>query len=355
MRIRPKNLALSVLIGGALAVIGWIYKPASSPGRLVADEQEIFWQSPAAEIGHAPVQVKARFRLVNMSGRVVNIISVESGCGCARAIPSETSIGPRRVAWLDVEGTPFPIGDRTVPISVLTDSPLTPKIDLRLRMVGSRTPPFLLNAEGDLSFINVERSRLKEGGESRKFVVRLVESDSAGRDPSFRFRPPSLRIEKISSTTEPYLSPGSVLRTQIYSASFVEFPVDSRIAGVVSVVDPWFQDHVIDLNLYAEIRSRIRIAPSRGHIDITGDTESSTNLLIFTREPAPISISEYKIDNEGPIRVEPIAADGGVATFKVIAKLPHGLDEATGKITVWIAPIANESAVTVIDVRRAKR
>ena len=49
-------------------------------------------------------------------------------------------------------GRPFPVGERIVEFVVHTDSPITPAVTLKLRMIGSRTPPFILTAGGDLTW-----------------------------------------------------------------------------------------------------------------------------------------------------------------------------------------------------------
>ncbi len=354
MRIRAILVATIAAVGVILAVIGWMNRPSSLPGQLVADEPMIVWQSPIVELGQPLAQAKAKFRLMNSGGRLVNILSVGSGCGCAKPVPSATVIGPGQSITLDVEGSPFPIGDRTIPITVHTDSAATPSVDLRLRMLGSRTPPFLLDATGELAFLNVERANLALAGETRRFTVRMIELDSAEREPSFRVTPPGLVVEKVSSQARPYITPGSVVRTHVYNVSFAEPPIESRIAGMVSVVDPWFAEHVTDLKVYAEIRSRIRAVPAWVELSNEGGPESSAEFLVLTNEPDSVPIDQYRVEAEQPWRVEPITANGGVAKSRVVGQLPVGSAEMMGKVTVRIPSITGESAVVAVMARRAK-
>ncbi len=355
MRPYLKYIVIIAGFGAILAAIGWKYQSPRPPGHLVAKEPLILWQSPIVELGHPLIDAKAKFQLANTGGRLVNIVSVESGCGCTKPVPSATAIGPGRSISLDVEGSPFIIGDRTVPITVYTDSAETPTIDLRLRMIGSRKPPFLLDASGELAFLNVERPKLNSTGETRKFVVRMVELESAEKVPSFRLTPASLVVEKVSSETKPYITPGSVVRTHIYQVSFAEPPDDNRIAGTVSVVDPWFEDHVTDLKVYAEIRSRIKAVPSRVELSGAGGMEASAEFLVLNNGTELITADQYHIDAEKPLSVEPIMANGGVAKFRVTSTLPTSSDEVTRKATVRISSIASESVVVTVTARRAKQ
>lgn len=354
MRITYSNVVLLPIIGISLVAIGLKFKLSSPPGRLVAEEPEVLWQCPAEELGRTLAHAKARFRLTNAGGRVVNILSVESGCGCAKPVPSKTFIGPGRSVSVDVEGSPFPIGDRTVPITIHTDAPETPTIGLKLRMIGSRKPPFLLDASGELAFLDVGRPDLGRAGENRQFVVRMVEYESSGREPSFRVNPSSLVIEKVSTKANPYVTPGTVVRTHVYRVSFSEPPAENRIAGVVSVVDPWFKDHVTDLKIYAEIRSRIKAFPPQVNLAMV-DGVASAEVLILTNEPVPVTVDQFRIDTGGPLLVEPIRAKGGVATFRVTATLPAGTGAVVGKVTFRISSIANELAVVTVTSREGER
>ena len=352
MRWKLTLIGVSLLVAVGLVAAGRRSRATPTQGRLVAEATQVVWQSPVVPLGQTLVPAHATFRLANPGGRSVNILSIDSGCGCAKPVPSATAIASGQAITLDVEGKPFPIGDRTVAITVHTDSPETPTLDLKLRMLGSRQPPFLLDATGELAFLNVERSSLNSEGESRKFVVHMVELESEGREPTFRVDPPSLKVTKVSSTTQPYVTPGSVIRTYNYQVSFAEPPIESRITGTVAVVDPWFEEHVTDLKVDAEVRSRIRVTPSRVDVASGGGADGSVEFLVLTNEPVAISADEYRIETEGSWHVEPISAKGGVARFRITAAPSIGSDQTTGKVTIRVASIADESAVVAITARR---
>ena len=335
--------------GLVVALIGWVARGTRSPGRLVAEEREILWRSPDSELGQPLTPAKARYRLTNQGGSPVHIVAVESGCGCTKPVPSATAIPPGQAITLDVEARPFPIGDRTVPITVRTDSPVTPTIDLRPRMIGSRRPPFPLDAVGELAFLNVERGKLIPMGERRQFKVRMVETANDSREPSFRVDPPAIMVTLASKKTEPHIGDGNVVRTCTYDVAFAEPPIEGRLAGTVVVVDPWFLEHQNELRVMAEVRSRLRAVPAR--IDLPAD--GSADFMVLMNATEAVALDQLQAEVRSPLVVEPISSRGSVATFRVRSTGPVA-SMATARIEVRHPAIPGESATILVSMPGVK-
>ena len=357
MMLRSKTAMAFVSAAGLGVVLigmGWQARPVAdpTPGRIVADESEISWRSPVVEPGRSVASPKARFRLSNPGGQPVTITAIQPSCGCAQPVASAMSIDPGGVITLDVAGQPLPVGDRTVTINVRTDSAVTPTLPLTLRLIGSNKPPFLLDATGDLTFLNVDRPNLKPDGESRKLVVRMIETRADAQEPTFRATPPNLLVTKIGEQTQPYREPDTVLRMYLYRVGFAEPPIEDRLAGGVTVIDPWSPEHRTELRVEVEVRARIKAVPARIDLVATAGAEAAAEFLVLTDGTAPIAIEDYRIDAASPLRVEPIWARRGVARFRVAAPVTTAAADLTRTLTIHAAPMADESAVVSVTLRR---
>ena len=99
-----------------------------------------------------PKVAKVRFPIKNVGGKQVRIVSMSSGCGCAVPKIEPKVIEPGKTGYVEVEAASPLIGEKLVTITLETDSAKTPILPLQLRLVGGGSPPFLLSAEGDLSY-----------------------------------------------------------------------------------------------------------------------------------------------------------------------------------------------------------
>ena len=113
---------------------------ASRPGKILVKETSITVRSsPEGDIRDKS-DLNAKFQLFNSGGEPVNVLAVESGCGCARPTVHPEKILPGEVATVDVQVDEIPIGERVVPISLTTDSSATPQVVLSVKVIGRRPP-----------------------------------------------------------------------------------------------------------------------------------------------------------------------------------------------------------------------
>jgi hypothetical protein len=124
------------------------------PGRLVVRYPDLTWRhpSPREESARLPKidEAGASFEIENVGERPIRIIGVESSCGCSTTKVTPDFLPPGQQGIVEVRATPFAVGERLLTVNLRTDSPLTPVVGLRLRILGWRSPPFLLQSGGDL-------------------------------------------------------------------------------------------------------------------------------------------------------------------------------------------------------------
>lgn len=99
-------------------------------------------------------EASATFEVENVGGVPVHITDVETSCGCAMPEIEPRTIAAGGVGVVKVKATPLDTGEKTVSLTLNTDSPASPQVVLRLHIVGSRQPPYMTQAGGDLGYIS---------------------------------------------------------------------------------------------------------------------------------------------------------------------------------------------------------
>ncbi len=212
------------------------------PGRLVPVEPELTWRQPDTP---GPAMADAHFEVVNQGGRSVRVLSIASGCACTTPSIDPSVIAPGATGKITFQATPVPVGERIVVITLNTDSPSTPAVPLTLRLIGSRRPPFVLSAKGDLAGL-----RADDPDESREVRVLTVEEGPAGPSPRLESDLSFLAFDGPRIASEgPYTEPGTICRTYVYRLRIVSAPAEVPFLGTIKVVDPWDQSRPISLNV----------------------------------------------------------------------------------------------------------
>lgn len=264
MRTRIISLfsAILALITFVL-VAGIIHAWTLKPGQLICNRPSIRWQSPALE-GHSAnkhtVEVTdAVFELVNTGGTPVRVLSTESGCGCTVPSVKPSLVQPGKRCKVEVRATPFFVGEKTVGIVVNTDSLRTPRIPLKITMVGGRKPPFLLRTSGDLYF------QLDPTGEnsSKELEVVTVQRKSDDKEPLLQIHLNGLRIEPKATRLDPYAIDEIFYKTYTYNV-LVSHPLLGRYAsGEIVVLDPWDLGYKKTVVVRATENPEFQAIPSR--------------------------------------------------------------------------------------------
>ncbi|HEX8198854.1 MAG TPA: DUF1573 domain-containing protein [Isosphaeraceae bacterium] len=220
----PARLAILGL--GLVAVSGLarlaLDRPAA-PGRLDVKESQVTWGGPPSASARPAGDGPAQFEVTNTGGTPVRVLTVKSGCGCAAPTVRPGIIAPGVMATVTVVATPPAVGVRRIPVVLETDSPVTPEVVPRLRLVGSRRPPLLLAAGGDLTYRDVLL------GESREITAETIEPVQETRTPILTSDLPSLRLTPVDRTETPNAGePGVVGRLYRYRVEFAARPRRKR-------------------------------------------------------------------------------------------------------------------------------
>ena len=233
--IKSLRLLLAVAVGlGCLAGWGWVRINRPTAGQLVASKFEAVWKSPPHREAITGLKAKIEVPLWNRGGATVEITAVESGCGCTTPTVQPASIPPGGRAVLTAIGTPLSSGERSVAITVRTDSPPTPELRFSLKMISDRLPPFLLGVAGD--FADIDGSSPHD---SREFLVQTVEAGAAGKIPLIQTDLPFLQIMPLVITATPYDEAGLIQRSYRHQVDFRKRPPSGSFTGRIWAIDPW--------------------------------------------------------------------------------------------------------------------
>jgi Protein of unknown function (DUF1573) len=204
------GLGVLLALSSAAAMLG--AGLTDPPGKLVALNPEITWrhrEPPNATSASVAVDdASAVFVLENVGGRPVRVVEVEASCSCARPRVEPSTIAPNQKCVVEVRSVAFPVGDRLAVVKLRTDSPVTPNIGLRLRMLGWRAPPFLIRAAGDLVYTGGLSS------DDREIYVYTEETHgSSPKPPAVTSDLPFLVIGPPTIDEKPDLDLSAVVRT----------------------------------------------------------------------------------------------------------------------------------------------
>ena len=325
---RPRHLLVmaagGLLIMGGLGVARLSLSPPMSPGKLVARQELMTWQSPVQKSFHplGPNEAQGRFELENVGGSPVHILEVQTSCGCATPEVQPTTIAPGKTGTVVVRAVPLHIGERMVSITLNTDSPSSPKVVLQLRIVGSRRAPFMGRAYGELNYL--VGSSMSEG---RKIFADAIESSgSIPSPPIARTEMPFLEISNPTLESEaPHTLPGTIRRRYVYEVTLASKVPSGRFVGEVTVTDPWDTDHVERVRVHGEYLPPIRAVPSRSVIRVGAgrrDGEPTAKITILSTSSAPDLAAELERNQETPLIIDRLkmTKDGRLGIFTVSLK-----------------------------------
>lgn len=293
------HVSLVVVITGSLLVGGsLIARPVDArsprPGRLVAKNPEALWMCPEQSKPEGLSDGVPAFEIVNTGHAPVYIRGVETSCGCTEADVQPRTIAPGRNGFVKVKVTPIPVGERAVAISLLTDSPLTPNVNLSIRVVGSRHPPFLLAAYGDLTYLDDPSAE-----EPRELTAICVEiKGTPVKPPTLETELPFLSFGPPTIDEQPYFDPRTVSRKYTFRATFgSSSPPKDLFSGEVWVTDPWDTQRRERILVSGRTIPALRVIPSRLIVRSrpAGGGAVEVTLSVLTKEP----VHDLRVGFEG--------------------------------------------------------
>ncbi|MDX2037775.1 MAG: hypothetical protein SFX72_14080 [Isosphaeraceae bacterium] len=182
-------------------------------------------------------------------------------------------------------------------------------------MVGSRLPPYMLKASGEL----IWRAGYSKS-DTRELLVQTVEfADSPRKPPRVSSDPPLVHFAEPTVVEEGFArQPGQVVRSYRFPVSLASTLPDSAFSGRVTVSDPWNPDRVEEIILSAEANPPIRAVPSRLILAVDGpdDDWTSIRLLARSRDSLPLR-AEVVEGDAGRLSVEFVGVTGEEDKFSI--------------------------------------
>ena len=105
---------LAVLLSVGIYVLLSRVLAGPAGGLLVARHSNLVWKGPATPRAGADSSARVTFELDNVGGRPVRILSIESGCGCARPRVRPGLVAPGHSAMVEVTALMVPVGEKVV-------------------------------------------------------------------------------------------------------------------------------------------------------------------------------------------------------------------------------------------------
>lgn len=311
-------------------------------GVLTPREDILIWRGSPVNLDRSSTQGATRFELINQGGKPVRILSVESGCGCAKPLVNVDVVAPGMVATVDVVAAPLSFGQKDVPITIHTSSTTKPNIKLTLRIIGTRNPPFLYQIWGDLTFRGVYKP-----GEVREVTIVTVEPPGCPEVPQVIPDLPFLKLTEAGVEDQPYSRPGTLLRQRNYRVEFTGKPPSETFTGTIVAHDPWEAGATLSLNVSGQFQSQLKIVPAT--INLSQSNRAGISLFVFA--PEPIDSLEANVEGPAglPLEVQ-MQRDGKpkrVHTLKV--KLRDGASPIAGRAALRIrrSGLPEESIVPI--------
>jgi hypothetical protein len=284
-----RKLSIPFLVSGAAAIavttlFAFTAGATRTPGRIEADEATIVWTGPQGSSHNRAGNAEVSFVIRNVGGQPVQILEIKSGCGCAAPEVTSKKLLAGQRAEVRVSAIPPAIGERAVPITLETDSPVTRTVDLVLKMSATRKPPFLLRLSGVLAYLADDWKK-----ETREFeAITFVTSDTPHIVPVVTCDLPFIKIEPDDVVEEAQRTGEAIQRNHRYRITVTADPGVSHFSGTVKAVDPWDPSHVETLPIHGEIRRPVRWVPSVVRLQIDGsNTVDPVGLVISTLSDCP--------------------------------------------------------------------
>ncbi len=259
------------------------------------------------------------FSLRNIGLKSVRVLSVESGCGCVVPSVTPTTVQAGQLCRVEARGTPLDAGEKTVAITLHTDSKTRPDIVLNLRMLGGRKPPFLLSATGNMTYLGVIGR-----DESRDLVAYTIEDGRATKPPVVRSDLPFLDFKLVGVESGSYGEDGIYSHKYHWRVTFNGPPPPEEFTGAVTIRDPWDVQRVERIDIHGRPNPPLRVVPLSPTLEIDGSDPSATktSLAIITS----VDAEDLQVELEGadsPLQVE---------------KLTGGQTKRFGRFTVGWKP-----------------
>jgi hypothetical protein len=340
-------IALAIVLSIVLGALSIKMFAGPRGGLLVARHNNLVWRGSASRRAVGASKARVAFELDNVGGRPVQILSVESGCGCARPVVRPGLVAPGHSATVEVTAMMVPVGEKVVRFKLRTDSPAKPELELTLKMVATQKPPFLYLTEGEAVFRGEYSAEL-----SREIAFLTVESHDQGDSPEVSTDLPFLKLTLKGVEVKPFIEPGTLLHRWRYLVEFKDRPPSGSFQGTITAKSPWDRDETLSLKVVGQLRSGIVAYPSVITIDRSGREQAS--LLIVCSSPGgmldlqlpsgiPLIINQEQGDKERKVHRVKIGLGGSLASGDTQTRITIRQPGTAEQLVVPVKIISKES------------
>jgi hypothetical protein len=245
---------------------------------------------------------------------------VRTSCGCATAEAKPEIVPPGGKSSVLVNMDSLEVGVRVASITLETDSPATPLINLQLVAEGFRRPPYVFQLNADLYY--------HEGfadDEVRKVIVDTVVLRGVSPDPPLlSIDVEVLQIGMPSVAERPYLADADLLvRSFTFPVRFAKHPPDEGFSGEIRVTDRWNPGRVLRSRVFGERNLPIRAIPPRLVLDASSESSSSPTARLVARTRSGGTDLKVVVEGEDSplvVKADLIGDDDRFASFRVSCK-----------------------------------
>ncbi len=353
MRTRLAFAGLVLVLGISLPLL-WMTRPWSPTialGSLQAKQTTLHWQSPdPADIPPSSSSTPT-FELVNIGGLPVQIQSIRTSCGCATARAEPELVPPGGRSLIRVSMESLEVGARAATITLGTDSPVSPQINLTLVVEGYRRPPYLFQINADLYY--------QEGysaDETRKVVVDAITLKGVPPDPPvLSYDTAVLQVAPPTVAERPYIAnPEMLVQSYTFPVRFAKPPPQGGLSGEVSVADPWVAGRALRTKLFVEQNRPIRVVPSVLTLYVTEGATIATPVRFLARAKSDgVFLKSVGQGDDSPLVVEPEEKSNNdrFSRFRVSWKPSRQVKEGVYNIVVTTEPGGSGSLIVPVQVR----
>lgn len=316
------------------------------PGKLVAVQEELVWKGISGNI--PDTLAVGEFKLANTGGNPVRIVETISSCGCAKPTVSTAVVQPNAQTTVRVEALVQAVGEKVATVTLQTDSPLTPEVILKLRVISDRRPPFLVTAVGDITF----RGDYSLDEPRQIVAVTLVPITEENREPIIWHQIPFLKVNP-PIIDETVLAEKALRQVRYaYKVGLSSRPPEGLFSGEILVTDPWDANNLVRITVSLETPSPIRVIPSRLIVKRDGrDGTGEATFTVLSRLPmTKLSVMDQN-SIKSPFTI--ILEDQGKDKRKFIYRLAilHSVPRDLDDRVIVIRPNGDSSKELTLPVR----
>lgn len=317
-RFRITLAYLALLGAGAAATLVARIHFAAKGGYLRPLASQVEVRGAEAAKSEGKLDTPAVFEVRNEGHSPVTILNVETSCTCLSVDVEPRVVQPGQAARVVARVESVRQGQSNTSVVLHTDSAIIRDVVLTVRVLGSRRPPYLADATGDLVFVGEEPWTETRSVSAATVVPRTLAELVPGVQTDLSF----LELTLIETKKVPSLEPDCIAYVYTYRVGFRSRPPAGLSLGSVQIRDPWNSADIRSLAANVQVLSSFRVAPTHVviHAKRTDRDDARASLLVRTQEPASVII-EPESPDACPIRIEQQAqkdSSSQVARFDLI-------------------------------------